>query len=368
MYRMVLLVLALVVAVGVVLGAAYVHPLSAATPEHAPTPAQLRALVEQAGARSAPEGSAARRIGDLHASFMETARIDALGLAPLRADLDRIARATSKQDIARLYGQGNFIYVPLRVDVQADPKQQGRFVLAVSQSGLDLHEREPYLATDSRSVEVREKFVVFLAKMLDLVDPKDSRVRAEEILAFETAVATISRPEDQARDDKAATRLWTQAALAAHAPGFDWSAYFDSNGVPADVPLLVAQPDVIREVAAVIDRTELDVLKDHLAFSLICTWGWAGALPQSIFELQFDFYGRVRRGATAPPERGQRAFDFVRRVLPEDLDRLAQGGKAADAVTSGPEIRRDDVFGNAKRAHAWNWQRELAHLGAASKE
>lgn len=361
---MTLYILAMAFALAVLPITAHAQSPAVTAPKAAqpPTPEQLRALVEQAAVREAQQGSAARRIGDLHASFMETARIDTVGLTVLREDLDHIAQATSKQDLAELYGQGNFIYVPFRVDVRADPNRARQHAVAVSQSGLDLHEREPYVATDPRSVEVREKFVMFLAKMLALVDATDSRARAEKILAFETAIAQASRPRDQENDDKGQTRAWTQAELTAHAPGFDWGAYFASNGVPAQTPLLVSQPDVVRDVAKVLEQTELDVLKDHLVFSLICTWGWAGTLPQSVYDLQFDFYGRVRRGATEQPDRGKRAYDFVRRTLPADLERLAQGAEAANVATDGPEIRRDDVYGNAKRAHAWNWQRQLARL------
>jgi predicted metalloendopeptidase len=232
-----------------------------------------------------------------------------------------------------------------------------------------MHDAEPYLAMDAHAVEVREKFVVFLSKMLDLFDSSDSLKRAREILGFETAIARVVRTTQGRYDGGRPAERLARDQLSAAAPGFDWVAYLDSNGIDVETPVLIRRPDVIRGVARVIDETDLRILKDHLAFSLICTWAWAGALPQSIFDLQFDFYGRTRRGATQQPDRWTRAYRFLNRTVGEDLGAVYASRHVPAAARTprreGPEIRRDDVYGNAERAHFWNWRRELARLDHA---
>src|SRR5438874_465 len=58
-------------------------------------------LIQQAAAASAPAGSDRRQIGDYYTSFMDEAAIEAKGLGPLKARLDRIAAI---QDRAALAG------------------------------------------------------------------------------------------------------------------------------------------------------------------------------------------------------------------------------------------------------------------------
>ena len=53
---------------------------------------QLRGIVEAAAQDAgAPEGSDVRRIGNLYRSFLDEARLETLGVAPLQGELDRIA-------------------------------------------------------------------------------------------------------------------------------------------------------------------------------------------------------------------------------------------------------------------------------------
>src|SRR5215467_6655525 len=49
--------------------------------------ADVRAIAEEAAAEPAPADSDTQRIGDLYLSFMDTARIEAVGLEPLHPEL-----------------------------------------------------------------------------------------------------------------------------------------------------------------------------------------------------------------------------------------------------------------------------------------
>src|SRR5450830_1615602 len=51
----------------------------------------LHEILEEASRASAPAGSEKRKVGDLYASFMDTVRIERLGLTPLAGELHIIA-------------------------------------------------------------------------------------------------------------------------------------------------------------------------------------------------------------------------------------------------------------------------------------
>ena len=52
----------------------------------------VRAIVEEVATGSPAPGSVGAKVGDLYASFMDEDRVEALGVEPLRADLERIAQ------------------------------------------------------------------------------------------------------------------------------------------------------------------------------------------------------------------------------------------------------------------------------------
>src|SRR5262245_17075486 len=86
--------------------------------------ADVRAIAEAAaGVATAPADSDEQRIGDLYLSFMDTARIEAVGLEPLRPTLARIGAIDSRD--ALLAGMGHFqalaVHAPFEVYVWVDP-------------------------------------------------------------------------------------------------------------------------------------------------------------------------------------------------------------------------------------------------------
>ncbi len=61
----------------------------------------VRALVESLAQTPQPPGSVRQKVGDLYASLMDQARVEARGLEPLQGDLAAIAAATTKADLVR---------------------------------------------------------------------------------------------------------------------------------------------------------------------------------------------------------------------------------------------------------------------------
>src|SRR5437764_1262864 len=91
---------------------------------------RIAALLDDAGA--APAGSAARKVADFRAAYLNETAIEARGLASLKPLLDRVEKVSDKAELARLLGRG------LRADV--DPmgfgiyQSAGVLGLAVEQS------------------------------------------------------------------------------------------------------------------------------------------------------------------------------------------------------------------------------------------
>src|SRR5215472_16446053 len=227
--------------------------------------ADVRAIAEAAaaGAATAPVGSDTQRIGDLYLSFMDTARLEAVGLDPLRPELTRIEAIDSQE--ALLAGMGHFqtlaVRAPLEVYVEIDPDRPDRHITALWQAGIALPDRVYYLEDTPRHAEYRRRYDAYVAditRLSGIGNPSDARA----IVALETRLAHSHRPRAEHRDPVATTNRLSFHDLDDLA-GVDWRPMLASAGIDA-TEFLVGQPGYLDGVGAAIREVPLAVWRCYL--------------------------------------------------------------------------------------------------------
>ncbi len=138
--------------------------------------ADLRAIIEETAAKNQGEpGSEARKVGDLFASFMDEARADQLGLAPIQGDLDEIEAIKDKagliKAIAKLGRTG--VDMPFGVSVDTDAKRSDRYIIYLSQGGIGLPD-ESYYRLD-KFKPIRDAYLAFHTSPRSSSWPRTSR-------------------------------------------------------------------------------------------------------------------------------------------------------------------------------------------------
>jgi predicted metalloendopeptidase len=134
------------------------------------TQLQLKALVEAAAERPGPAGAPRQKIGDFYTAFIDEARVNQLGVAPLAPELARIDAIASKADLARYFARQLKLGVggtPIQGGVEGDAQEPTRSVLYVFQSGLGLPDRDYYLKDDAKLKDIRAKYEAYVATMLE---------------------------------------------------------------------------------------------------------------------------------------------------------------------------------------------------------
>ena len=98
----------------------------------------LHGILEDASRSNAAAGTEQRKVGDLYASYMDTAGIERLGIAPLQAELKSIAAVHNASDLPATFAHFSRLGVqtPLGVGVGQDPKRSDVNIVLVNQSGL----------------------------------------------------------------------------------------------------------------------------------------------------------------------------------------------------------------------------------------
>lgn len=110
----------------------------------------VRAIAEEAAASDEPSGTAARKVGDMSASFMDSVRADALGSTPIEDELAEVRAVADTSGLLALAGRLHRTGVgdAIGLYVDADARDPSRYLVHLNQSGLGLPD-ESYYREDS---------------------------------------------------------------------------------------------------------------------------------------------------------------------------------------------------------------------------
>ena len=284
--------------------------------------ADLRTIVEDAGKSASTAGSEAQKIGDFYASFMNEARVEELGLAPMQAELAAIDALKTKTDVARHFAHFfklNLIN-PMIGYVDGDAQQPTHDILYVYQGGLGLPDRDYYLKNDDKLKEYREKYVAFLTTILKLAGDATPEKSAREIFVLESRLARAHWTNVENRDAVKTYNKVTAADLGAQFPGFDWNAWTTELGVNTIPAVVVSQPSYVKALAAAVNELPVDAWKPYLKASLLN--GFAPYLHKAIVDAEFGFYNTTLRGVKEQQPRWKRAVNTLNGNMGEMLGKL----------------------------------------------
>jgi len=281
----------------------------------------LRQILEDAEKPAPNRDAISQKIGDYYYACMNEAAIDAAGLKPIQPQLDRIAALRDKQQLAAEVARLQSIGAGAMFDFGSgqDFKNSNMVIAQFDQGGLGLPDRDYYLKTDARSVEIRQKYTAHVAKMFELAgeSPRQAKLDADNILAIETALAKGSLDRVSRRDPVKVYHKMSVADLEKLGPAFQWRAFFRDTGAPQFTELNVATPEFVKALNAEIENVPLDQWKTYLRWHLLHSS--APLLPKPFVDANFDFYGRTMTGATVLRPRWKRCVDYVDRQLGEAL-------------------------------------------------
>jgi len=371
-------------------------------------------LDEATAARGAAPGSDTQKLGDLYASFMDSARVEAAGVTPLRADLARIAAITGREGYPAAFAEAakTGVSSPFGMGVRQDGKQSDRYALYVGASGLGLPDRDYYLLPDARLQTARDAYVRYVETLLSLAGQPDPAGSARRVLAFETQLATRQWDRVRSRNRDLTYNKLTLDQLRQLAPGFGWQAYLQALGVsPADV--IVTTPSYLSGMDSVLAATPVADVKAYMAVRLLDSS--APFLSSAFVDANYQFRGRVLSGQPAQRVRWKRGVGLVEGGLGQMLGKayvernfpaqtkaamerlvanlLAAFGQGIDQLAwmspetkaqahdklshitvkigypdqwqdySALQVRRDDLMGNVRAVARYGWNRNITRLG-----
>jgi putative endopeptidase len=354
------------------------------------------------------------RIGNAYNAFLDTAAIEAKGLAPIQPWLGEVKGLNGRAGYATLAAKaGRYgITIPFGLYVGQDDKSPDRYVTQMFQGGIGMPDRDYYLLPDARMQDVRAKYLAHMTKVLSLAGEANAAARAKAVLDFETEIAKVHWTQIDSRDATKTYNLMALGKLQADARGFDWASFLQGSGLSAATEVNVAQPSAVNGIARLLARAPLGVLKDQLLIRSIDQY--SAVLPKAFDDETFAFYGTTLSGTPQQEERWKRSVTFTTGALADDVsqiyvaryfppetkaaaDQLVKNvvqamGRRIDGLTwmapqtkarakaklanfrtkigypsqwkdySALEVRRDDPLGNAMRAAEWAHNDNITRL------
>ena len=268
-------------------------------------------LAEQAAAMKNATGID-KIIGDLYATGMDQAKIDAQGIQPLAPKLAEIDKLTDTASIAEYLrqsfakGEGSLF----GFGANADFKDSNTNIAYAAQGGLGLPDKGYYFDADKKAkLEAYQRHV---AKVLELsgAPAADAAKQAADVVKFETRLARVSKSSEELSRDVA---LYYNPVSVADAdkltPNFPWSKFFESQGVAQPAMFSLAIPAFHQEVSKMLDDVPAEQWKSYLRFHMVDEA--SPYLSDAFVQENFNFYGQAMRGQKQIKERWKRVLGTI---------------------------------------------------------
>jgi putative endopeptidase len=376
-----------------------------------------RAIIENAAASVGAAASAdTQKVADAYRAYMDTAEIEKRDVAPLQPILAVIEKISSQDELVAAMTRLKREYrvrVPITASVDQDGKNPDRYWVELSQSGLGMGNRDLYDTAKTQFEKQRTGYRAYLKTIFELAGFDKAEARAAAVYALEEKIAQTHWSNVENRDPVKRYNPRTRAALNAEASGINWDNWLNGLGIPESAALGMNQPSALTKTAQLLKNEPLSTWQDYLRASAVS--GKTSLLPQRFVDAGFTFYGTVMSGTPENEARWKRAVDFTSESVTDAVSKLyvekhftpetkvradelvnnllksmgtridnlswmtaATKAKAKEKLaTYVPkigypstwkdyttlEMKADDLFGNAMRAHAYEYKRELAKLG-----
>lgn len=261
-------------------------------------------------------------IAYFYQSFMDVERVEQLGMKPLKQKLDEINQLNSHQQLAAAFAQASIhgYSSPFDFWVGQDAKDPEAYTVYFTQSGLGLPDRDYYSDESERGQKIRESYLNYVEKLLNLADFDDPARAADEIVSLEMKLAAAQWNRVDNRDHDKTYNPVSLAQLEAIPSGIQWSDYLRLTGTHVIDDFIVRQPSYLSKLGTIVQQTEIETWRSYLQFHLLNRY--ASYLSESFYEAKFDFYGRTLSGIPQQEPRWQRAVGSMNSSMGELLGQL----------------------------------------------
>lgn len=282
---------------------------------------QSRVIVEDA-AKSPGSDPAKQKIGDYYNAFLDEARVETLGVAPVSDYLQAIEKLLSHDQVAEFLGQVNpqGIDGPFNLYVGQDDKDATRYILHFVESGLGLPDRDYYSDESERGEEIIARYKRYLENLLALSGHRDAPAAAQRIFDLETKLAAYQWDKVANRDATKRYNKLSSSEFTKLVSEFQVERYMTGIGVALPDHVLVGQPSYLAGFNDLFRQVDLVSWQEYLRARVLSSY--ANYLPKAFVDEHFAFYSQFLYGREQQQPRWRKAVTSINGNLGELLGQL----------------------------------------------
>lgn len=317
----------------------------------------------------APETDQAKALAIFDTKLNTEAR-NQLGVSPLQSALSDIDGVTSIADLQEVLARNPAVGSPF-LSLSSFPDLNNSSVNGayVGPNGLGLPDRDFYLEQDSKSKEIREKYVEHVARMLEFLGDEQpvAMEAAKKVLDLETQLAEPRLDKVASRDARNFNNRHTLAEFQEMIPSMDVRKFLTDLGV-AEIPdtLIITQPKYVAAMQEFLTATPLEDVKTLVRWHTMADA--AGRLTTEIEDANWEFYSKYLNGAKEQRPADERALNTVNGSVGEALGQLYVDEKfPPEAKAKAEEMIANVITAFQNRISKLDWMSEETKAKAIEK-
>ncbi|WP_276877449.1 M13 family metallopeptidase [Chryseobacterium joostei] len=267
-----------------------------------------------------PAGSEGQKIQNLYASFMDTAKRNADGLAPIKGDLAKIDAIKNLNDLQKYLLEATRLGDNSFYGWRAGADMKNSNMNAVYLGGPDLGlGRDYYQKVNDANTKTLGQYQTYIGKLFGVLGYKNSAQAAQNVVDFEKQLANYLLTLEQNRDANLRYNPKNVSELSGLVKNVDLAKYLKEAGVNTD-RVIIGELKYYQNMDQFITQKNLALLKDYLKYHLIN--GNASNLDEGLEQIRFDFYAKDLQGQKEQRPMNKRGLTLVNTVLGEAFGKL----------------------------------------------
>ena len=284
---------------------------------------RIKNIVMGLDATNPAPGTIAFKVATIYNQAMDSTRRNELGVKPIKPILDRIEKtADADMDDLFLFMHANYGSPFIGAGPMENLANSNEYAMYVSGAPLGLGDRDYYLKSDKRSVEVLNAYKKLIEKqMVNAGYSKSAAKRvAKNVIKYETALADSTWTREESRNIPAMYNPRDIKFLKSEYPSIDWDNFFvKTMGIATPEQVIVTELRTVKQGDNLKRSMTPREIKDLYLWEVVN--GASGTLSDAFNDANFEF-NKVMSGITEQRPRWKRALGATEGALGDAIGEL----------------------------------------------
>lgn len=284
---------------------------------------RIKNIVMGLDATNPAPGTIAFKVATIYNQAMDSTRRNELGVKPIKPILDRIEKtADADMDDLFLFMHANYGSPFIGAGPMENLANSKEYAMYVSGAPLGLGDRDYYLKSDKRSVEVLNAYMKLIEKqMVNAGYSKSAAKRvAKNVIKYETALADSTWTREESRNIPAMYNPRDIKFLKSEYPSIDWDNFFvKTMGIATPEQVIVTELRTVKQGDNLKRSMTPREIKDLYLWEVVN--GASGTLSDAFNDANFEF-NKVMSGITEQRPRWKRALGATEGALGDAIGEL----------------------------------------------